>query len=239
MTQAQLNPIYLVTILLLSACAGKEQPTSVTETESDATVLYEDNFEDGESCFNLEVSPDVGVLSIERGEFTMGVNRSRALVYATCEGLVLDNFRLDMDVIDDTSDSGFRFYGLQFRKQSSEGPADVANSHYLFRLGQEKGTTPASCAGLATNRNWLEDLTESPDGDSCWVDLSESIPAGQWVHHTITADGPELTYAVNDVVVARVSDSRLSQGAIALFVGAHEAENVRVRIDNFRITALK
>ena len=99
--------------------------------------------------------------------------------------------------------------------------------------------SPASCAGIATDSAWIDNLTESPSDDSCWVDLPAGIQPGQWNHFEITANGPELTYKVNDVFVASVNDPRLTQGTIALLAGTHDEDSARVKIDNIRITALE
>ena len=235
MTKGHASIILPVCALLLIACAGGESPPVATEKVSDVSVLYAENFDDGESCFDPEVLA-FAALSIENGELIMEVTDSGKLFWSTCEEVMLDNFTFEMDVYDDTSAEGFHFFGLQFRKDPVEGGSA---QYYLVRFGLAEGSSPASCAGMATDSAWIANLTESPSDDSCWVDLPERIEPGQWNHFEITANGPVLTYKVNDVFVASVDDPRLAQGTIALLAGTHSGDSARVKIDNIRITTLE
>lgn len=234
MTKVHLSIILPVCALLLAACAGGASPPPATQEVSDASVLYAENFDDGESCFDPEELA-FAALSIEEGELIMEVTDSGKLFWSTCEEVLLDNFTFEMDVYDDTSAGGFHFFGLQFRKDPVEGGS---NQYYLVRFGLGEGPSTASCAGLASDSAWIANLTASPSGDSCWVDLPERIEPGQWNHFEITADGPVLTYKVNDVFVASVDDPRLTQGTIALFAGTHSGDSARFKIDNISITEL-
>ena len=60
MTKAHSSILLFVCALLLSTCAGGEISPPVAEKASDATVLYAENFDDGESCFD----PDVADLAV-------------------------------------------------------------------------------------------------------------------------------------------------------------------------------
>lgn len=234
MTKAHLSIIFFVGVLLLTACAGGESLPADAEKVSDAAVLYTENFDDGESCFDPNMA-DFADLSIENGELIIEINESSKFAWSPCTDVVLDNFTFEMDVYDDTSAEGFHFFGLQLRREPGEGSA---RQYYLIRFGLGEDPTPASCAALATDSSWIANLTESPSDDSCWVDLPDPIQPGEWNHFEISANGPVLTFAVNDAVVASVSDSRLTQGTIALLAGTHEADSARVKVDNIRITAL-
>jgi hypothetical protein len=227
--------LWLVGVLLLAACAGDESPPTNAEKANDATVLYTENFDDGESCFDPNMADFAG-LSLENGELIIEIKESSKFAWSPCADVVLDNFTFEMDVYDDTSVEGFRFFGVQLRKEPGEGSS---KQYYLIRFGLGEDPTPAACAALATDNTWIANLTESPSDDSCWLDLPEPIQPGEWNHFEITANGPELTFAVNDIFVASVNDSRLSQGTIALFAGTHEADSARVKIDNIRVTALE
>ena len=247
MTKIRSSIILFVYTFLLIACAGVEEPAAestvdaptpfveepTAESTDDASLLFVENFDSEETCFNREIVP-YDVLEIENGEFIMGVNESAGLIWSTCEGLELDNFTFEMDVYDETSGEGFHFFGLQFRK----GPVDGgSNQYYLVRFGLGGGDSPASCAGIASDNSWIDNLTESPSGDSCWVDLPELIQPGEWNHIEITANGSEITYKVNDISVTSVNDTRLTRGTIALFAGTHDEDSARIKIDNIRITA--
>jgi len=235
MTKAHLSIVLFVGVLLLTACARGESSSSDAEKAGDSAVLYAENFDDGESCFDPTMA-DFAVLSIENGELIININESSKFAWSPCEDVVLDNFTFEMDVYDDTSVEGFHFFGLQIRKEPGE---DRSRQYYLIRFGLGEDPTPASCAALATDSTWIDNLTESPSDDSCWVDLPEPIQPGEWNHIEITANGPVLTFEVNGNFVASVNDSRLTQGTIALFAGTHEADSARVKIDNIRITALE
>lgn len=80
-------------------------------------MLYAENFDNGESCFDPEVLA-FATLSIENSELLMEVTDSRKLFWSTCEEVMLDNFTFEMDVNDDTSAEGFHFFGLR----SATGP---------------------------------------------------------------------------------------------------------------------
>ena len=233
MSKAHSSIILLVCALLLAACAGGESLPPATEKTSDAFVLYAENFDDGQSCFDPETLAFAS-LSIEDGELIIDMTDSAKLFWSTCEEVMLDNFAFEMDVYDDTSAEGFHFFGLQFRKDPAE---DGSAQYYLVRLGLGGGSSPASCAGMASDSAWIANLTESPSDDSCWVDLPEGIEPGQWNHVEITANGPVITYKVNDVFVASVTDPRLTEGTIALLAGTHAGDSARVKIDNVRITS--
>jgi len=243
-TQSSIN---FICAILLAACAGVVQPTAeseegvsidgveqpTAESMSDVSLLLVENFDDAETCFNREVAP-YDVLEIENGEFIMGVNESAGLIWSTCEGLELDNFTFEMDVYDETGGEGFRFFGLQFRKGSA---GDGSDQYYLVRFGFGGDRSPASCVGLASDSSWIDNLTQSTSGDSCWVDLSDPIQPGEWNHFEITTNGSEITYKVNDALVSSVNDSRLTQGRVALLAGTNDEDNARFKIDNIRITA--
>lgn len=224
-----LSSILFICAFLLAACAGVEQ--SATESVSDVSEPFVENFDDEETCFNRDVDSR-GVLDIENGEFIVGVKANNQLVWATCEDVMLDDFTFEMDFYDETEGEGFRFFGLQFRK----GPVEGSNQYYLVRFSLGGDEPPASCVGMASDNSWIDNLTESPDGNSCWVDLPMPIQPNEWNHVSITANGSEITYKLNDVLVASVNDSRLTQGLIALYAGTHDEDNARVKIDNIRIT---
>lgn len=233
MTKAHSSIVLFVSILLLTACAGGESPPPNAEEVSNATMLYTENFDDGESCFDPNMA-DFAALSIENGELIIDINESNKFIWTACEEVVLDNFTYEMDVYDDTSAEGFRFFGVQLRKEPGEGRS---RQYYLIRFGLGDDPTPASCAALATDNSWIDNLTQSPTDDSCWVDLPKPIQPGEWNHFKISANGSELTFEVNDTFVASVTDSRLTEGTIALLAGTHEADSARIKIDNIRITA--
>lgn len=224
MTKAQPGIILFVCAFLLTACSGGVGA---------ASLPFVENFDDEETCFNRDVA-SFGVLEIENGEFIIEVNDRNKLVWSTCEGMLLDDFTIEMDVYDETGGEDFRFFGVQFRKGPADGGSD---QYYLVRFGLGGGEPPASCAGLASDSSWIDNLTQSPSGDSCWVELSDSIQPGEWNHVEITASGPEITYKVNDEPVTGVNDARLTRGVIALFAGTHDEDSARFKIDNIRITA--
>jgi len=213
-----------ICIFLLTACGGGR---------GSASLPFVENFDDEETCFNRDVE-SFGVLDIENGEFIIGVKAYNQLVWATCEDVLLDDFTFEMDFYDETDGDGFHFFGLQFRK----GPVDGGyNQYYLVRFGLGGGDPPASCAGMASANSWIDNLTESPSGDSCWLKLPEPVQSGEWNHVEITANGADITYKLNDVLITSVNDTRLTQGVIALFAGTHDEDNARIKIDNIRITA--
>ena len=233
-----------VCLLLLAACTGTDSPTTSPEPPPAATatpietILYEEGFDDSETCFNLDVDPGLGSLQIANGELVMGINQPSTFIYATCEDVEMSDFKFEMDVFDESGQAAFHFYGLQFRKGVPDGSTAMTNHYYLFRLGQAEDARTAVCAGLATDRSWEENLTEAADGSSCWLELAAPIPTGQWNHHAIEAKGTELSYSVNDTVIAQITHTELIAGRVALFIGTHEAESARVRVDNVRITEL-
>ena len=138
-----------------------------------------------------------------------------------------------MDVHDDTCDEGFHFLGLQFR-----GEPIADQQHYLVRFGLGGASSPDSCDALASDSSF-ENITESPIADSCWVELPEAFQSGQWNHFEITANGPVITYMVNDIFVASLNDPRLTEGIFALLAGTNSADSARIKIDNIRIKQWK
>ncbi|MEJ2487131.1 MAG: DUF1080 domain-containing protein [Anaerolineales bacterium] len=216
-------PVLFFTILLV-ACNGGG---------SGSALLYSENFDEGNSCFDSNAM-DIGALSIENGELILEITEPYSLYWDTCEEVTLTNFTIELDMYDDTSGEGFHFYGLQLRSGSEDGGPD---QYYVVRFGMGEGISSASCVGFA-NENSFEDITKSPSGDSCWVDLPEPIHPGQWNHFEITLDGPMITYKVNDVHVASINDARLTQGSFALLAGTHDEDSARIKFDNIRITAL-
>jgi len=224
MLKAYPSIIVIIFAVLLAACSGGS---------SSSSLPFVENFDDEETCLNRDVA-SFGVLEIENGEFIIGVNAVNQLVWSTCEEIVLDNFTFEMDFYDETNGEGFRFIGLQFRKGPVNGGS---NQYYLVRFGMGGSASPTSCVGMASDNSWIDNLTKSPDGNSCWVDLPMPIQPNEWNHVEITANGSEITYKVNNVLVTTVDDSRLTEGVIALFAGTHDEDNARFKIDNIRITA--
>ena len=215
-------------LILLTACAGGEDPDPGADI---AALPFTESFEDADSCFNLN-SGDTSDLRIENGELVMALNTDFGLEWSTCQDLQLDNFTLKLDVYDDSASDDFYFFGVQFRRTPQDGGGF---QNYVARIGLG-GDGPSACLGLASNNSWVSDLTQSPSGDSCWIEMDAPFHAGEWNHFELTANGPEIRLALNGVEVASASDDRLTWGAFAILLGTHEADAAGFRVDNVRVS---
>lgn len=217
-------------LILLAACAGGEDPGSGADL---AALPITESFDDAGSCFNLD-SGDASNLRIESGELVLELNNDFGLEWSTCEDVQLENFTLELDVYDDSNSDSFHFFGVQFRRSPQDGGGF---QNYVARIGLGEGG-PSACIGLASNSSWISDLTHSPDGDTCWIEMNAPFHAGDWNTFAVTVDGPEIRLALNGVEVASASDDRLEAGVFAILLGTHEAETARFRVDNVRVSSV-
>lgn len=115
-------------------------------------------------------------------------------------------------------------YGMLFRVD------DSTDSFYVFEVSGD---------GFVWI-GWCDNLCDT---------AAEALVGGDWFrspavkqglqetnHLRVVADGPLMTFFVNGVEVGRTSDSRLTEGDIAVMVEALGERNVRVVFDNFKFT---
>ena len=232
--------LYLVAfvVLLLGAC-GEENAAPGSAENLEATVLYDEDFDDGTSCFAPAQDP-VANVGIENGELIMSLAESRRIYWTLCDGIEFSDFDLEFDLYAESTGAGFHFIGLMFRQGPREGVAEA--QYYIVRIGMDEGEPPLSCVGLASESSF-EAITEGRSASSyigfpCWLEIAEPFESGRWQRVRISADGPQIHYAVNGVSIATINDGRLEKGRLGLLIGTHDAAGARFKIDNLLVTEL-
>jgi hypothetical protein len=206
-------------------------PTTISKREP--TKYFFEDFEDGESCFDLETL-EFAEAEIINGELIVQVNEIFSLVWFTCSEVFIDNFTLELDIIDESDSAGFRFFGVQIRKNLGEGSSQ---DHYIVRFGLGDNSPPKSCVAFASESSF-ENITGIPGSSSCWVDLQNPFESGEWIHVQLTVIGSQIAYSIDGEDVLMVEDSRQLEGSFALLAGTNSAEVARFKIDNIQIAAI-
>jgi hypothetical protein len=188
------------------------------------TTAYIESFDSTESWMAGEGTNAAGLIKDGVYEMTLaeetfdeqfwaagGRNFANAVfeVEATALGGVIDNGYGMMIRVDPTED---RFYIF---KVSSDG--------YVYI-----GLCTENCSSqqALVDRDWFESHAVKQGFDSANV-------------LRIVADGPEMTFFVNDIEVGRVSDITLENGDIGIFGETFAPGGLRVAFDNFNVTPLE
>jgi hypothetical protein len=144
-------------------------------------------------------------------------------LYLASAGQNFDNeiYEVEATQVDGPLNNGF---GMHFRVD------DSSDSFYVFEISGDGFVWIGWCQELCD-----QDAVALVGGD--WF-RSPAVKQGlqEKNHLRVIADGSLMTFFVNGVEVGRTSDSRLTEGDIAIMVETLGERGVRVVFDNFKVT---
>jgi len=159
---------------------------------------------------------------VEDGVYDMYVKANHGLFLATAGETFGDGvYELEATQLDGPLNNG---YGMLFRVDED------TNSFYVFEVSGDGFVWIGYCSDLCET-----EAVPLVGGD--WFQ-SPAVNTGLQTPNNlrVVVEGPKMTFYVNGVEVGRTSDSRLSDGDIAIFVEALGERGVRVAFDNFEVT---
>lgn len=159
---------------------------------------------------------------VNDGVYEMYVKNNHGLYLATAGEKFDDGvYELEATQLDGPLNNG---YGMLFRVD------ETTDSFYVFEVSGDGYVWIGYCSELCET-----EAVALVGGD--WF----RSPAVKTGHHAknqlrVVANGQQMTFFVNGVEVGRTSDSRLTEGDIAVMVEALGESGVRVAFDNFQVT---
>jgi len=131
-------------------------------------------------------------------------------------------FEIEATALEGAIDNG---YGMMIRIDPDE------ENFYIFKVSSDGyvyiGLCTENCSiqQALVDRDWFESLAVNQGFDSTNV-------------LRIIANGPEMTFFVNEIDVGQVSDVTLANGDIGIFGETFAPGGLRVAFDNFNVTPL-
>lgn len=161
---------------------------------------------------------------VEGGVYDLLVKKDYGLFLSTAGRSFGDGvFELDATQVEGPLNNG---YGLALRVE------DASNTFYAFEVSGDGFVWVGRCANLCND----EAMTLLGDD---WLP-SPAVKQGlqQTNHLRVVAEGELMTFYVNDILVGRASDGRLTQGDIGVMVETLGEGGVRVAFDNVSVAPL-
>jgi hypothetical protein len=183
---------------------------------------YEETFDSAGTWGSGSTSEVEG--DVNNGVYEMLVKSNSGLYLATAGESFGDGiYEVEAIQVDGPLNNG---YGMLFRMD------DATDSFYVFEVSGDGFVWIGYCDDLCDT-----EAVALVGGD--WFP-SPAVKQGlqQNNHLRLVADGTRMTFFVNGVEVGRTSDSRLTEGDIAVMVEALGERGVRVIFDNFKVTPL-
>ncbi len=212
-SHSRLAFVILVTLLAVGCAEVGLVPPLTSEDPGD--VLFRDQFVSGQTGDWFLEEDEVGGTAISGEQLVVSVYAPNTLQYASLREPTFDDFVLEVDARQRSGppDSS---YGVLFR-------ANGANGFYRFDV----------------TGNGLY-LAERRNADGSWTPLtgdwkpSAVINQGLNVANRlkVIANGPELSFFVNDILLEQVTDNTFSSGSIAFDAGTFAGTNLQVSFDD-------
>lgn len=194
--------------------ASCSNATLSSEAINDPNVLYYDDFSPSNiGQWRIE-GDDLGSTGINDERITIAVKSPNTIQYTTLEEPTFSDFQLEVDaeLIDGAPNSTF---GILFRIQES-------GEFYRFELMNDGHYMIERFGG---GDNWIRFVDD-------WT-ISDSILSGGVVNRLkVIADGPNMSFYVNDVILTEVTDTSYSDGYIGLDAGTYGSNLTVASFDN-------
>lgn len=211
--RSRLLVAFILFSLLLVGC-GQELPTASLAAEP-SDVLFQDQFIPGQIGDWFLEEDAVGGSTISGEQLVITVNAPNTLQYATLRQQDFADFVLEVDARQ-RSGSPDSSYGVLFRMNGSGG-------FYRFDL---------TGSGMY--------LAERHNTDGTWTPLTGDWKASAAINQglnvanriKVIANGPELSFFVNDILLEQVTDSTYASGEIAVDAGTFAGSNLQVSFDD-------
>ena len=190
-------------------------PTIFPGTTPDTNVLFSDDF--SELLSRYDYADDGGEIKQSEGGLSISITDSEWIYYANIPGYDYEDSAIDVDVFSaegDPEDS----YGINCRS--------TVSSEYTFEISYD---------GYYAIYLWEEN-----SGYTNLIDWSRSSAINSGLnkenHINVICHENHLILKVNGVLLANVTNDKLSSGEINLFAGNDTFSNVKVVFDNLLIT---
>lgn len=190
-------------------------PTILPSTTPDTNVLFSDDFSEPSSRYGYV--DDGGEIKQSEGGLSISITDKEWMYSAYIPGYEYEDVAIEVDVYSaegDPDDS----YGITCRSTES--------SEYIFEIAYD---------GYHAISLWEEDIGYTSLYDR---PQSSAINAGlnNENHLTVICNNNQLILKVNGVMLANVTNDKLSSGEVNLFASNDRLSNVKVVFDNLLIT---
>lgn len=207
----------LAGVAALLAFGGDTTPTAVASTAVPDVVVYQDDFEDPESGWDVYNYGDTLAL-YQDGEYRLGVFRTDYVAWGNPEPVQdLGDFEIEVDAraVEGPLDNNL---GLLVRYQEDH------ENFYWFQISSDGLFSVDRLEGgeWVTVVNWQE---------------STAIQQGLGVTNRlkVVCSGDQFTFYVNDTWLETVTDDTFASGNIGLAAGTFEEPGVVVHFDNLKV----
>ncbi len=218
-----LRPIKLALPLIEAAMRGEinfvSAPQPVVETapvQVGGTLLYQDDFSNPSSGWS-EYSSDAGYTRYQDGQYLIEVNQPDYSIWGNYDNDTYTDTIINVDVQVLQSANGTGGFGVMCRYTDNENyyQLEVDEDGYFIIYKYLSGEFVAL-------HNW---------------DSLDALKNRNAMTITASCIGSELTLAVDNQVIASVTDSSFSQGYIGLTSGTFDDVGIRVGFDNLTVHA--
>jgi len=209
--------------LWLAACGGRpllptfDDPGAASAPEPSGP--FRDEFTPGQTANWLLEQDELGSTAVANEQLVITVAAPNTIQYATLTDRTFGDFVLEVDAWQ-RGGAPESSYGVLFRVQDD-------GQFYRFDI---TGNGLYMIERRAADGTWTRLLTE-------WT-ATAAINQGLNVANRlkIIANGPELAFYVNDILLTQLSDSSLSEGRIGLDAGSFAGNALQVSFDNVSVT---
>ena len=209
--------------LLLIGCGRPLLPTTDNPGAGDAVEPsgpFREEFIPGQTANWLLEQDEVGSTAVANEQLVITVAAPNTVQYATLTDRTFSDFVLEVDAWQ-RGGAPESSYGVLFRVQDD-------GQFYRFDI---TGNGLYMIERRAADGTWTRLLRE-------WTSTA-AINQGLNVANRlkVIANGPDLAFSVNDILLTQLSDSSLSEGRIGLDAGSFAGNALQVSFDNVNVTA--
>ena len=213
----------LVAGLLLLGCGRPLLPTTTDPNAADTSEPsgpFRDEFVPGRTANWLLEQDGLGSTTVANEQLVITVAAPNTVQYATLTDRTFSDFVLEVDAWQ-RGGAPESSYGVLFRVQDD-------GQFYRFDI---TGNGLYMIERRAADGTWTRLLRE-------WTSTA-AINQGLNVANRlkVIANGPDLAFYVNDILLTQLSDSSLSEGRIGLDAGSFAGNALQVSFDNVNVTA--
>lgn len=210
--------------LLLAGCGGRPLLPASLSGDTDSTAVvdpnepFRDEFIPGQTANWLLEQDDVGSTAVVNDQLVITVAAPNTIQYATLTDRAFGDFVLEVDAW-------------------QRGGAPESSYGVLFRIQEDGRFYRFDITG-----NGLY-MIERRDTDGTWTRLlrewtpTAAINQGLNVANRlkIIANGADMAFYVNDILLTQVSDTALAEGRIGLDAGSFAGNALQVTFDNVSV----
>ncbi|MBA4376318.1 MAG: hypothetical protein C0401_09130 [Anaerolinea sp.] len=213
---AIVNPAEGMQVATLSG--NSPHTTPIPTKDLGPFILLQDDFSDPASGWEI-FDGDFGRSVYDRGGYLVEAQKDETTMWGTA-GKNFDNIRIDVDVRMLTAPAnGNNAFGVDCRIQPN-------GDGYSFHISSD---------------GWFAIIKFENEGSTQlykWEQSSAILQGNEINHITAVCQGNHLTFMVNDVQLAEVTDETYSQGDISLSATTYETEPTSVMFDDIIVLQL-